>query len=192
MSLRWPGILAFVVGSVACVSSPVDIATSDAPRAPDTIGLSELTRLDLLPRFKRSVRIGSFSSYDRTGGNDDGFSGAYSFVRKDEEGLVLAELDGPVPSTASGPRRPRIMFSRSTSTGKRSLGSRFLLDGFLPASGALRLASCRLPSRRILLLLADSLRKVHQDRGASGIASVLPDELRHLSGGCRRYDVRRL
>ena len=95
MSLRWPGILAFVVGSVACVSSPVDIAISDAPRAPDTIGLSELTRLDLLPRFKRSVRIGSFSSYDRTGGNDDVFSGAYSFVRKDEEGLVLAELDGP-------------------------------------------------------------------------------------------------
>ena len=49
----------------------------------------------MLPRFKRSVRVGSFSSYDRTGGNDDGFSGAYSFVRKDGEGLVLAELDGP-------------------------------------------------------------------------------------------------
>ena len=68
---------------IACDSSSVAIQTDDAP-----IGLQELTRLDLLPRFKRSVRVGSFSSYDRTGGNDDGFSGAYSFVRKDDEGLV--------------------------------------------------------------------------------------------------------
>lgn len=60
-----------------------------------SIGVAELTRLDLLPRFKQSLRVGSFSSYDRTGGNDDGFSGDYSFIRKEGEGLVLAELDGP-------------------------------------------------------------------------------------------------
>jgi len=35
------------------------------------------------------------SSYDRTGGNDDGFSGKYSFIRKEPEGLVIAELEGP-------------------------------------------------------------------------------------------------
>ncbi len=58
-------------------------------------GASELHRLDLLPRFRDSVEVGSVSSYDRTGGNDDGFSGAYSFVRKDERGLVLADLRGP-------------------------------------------------------------------------------------------------
>lgn len=45
-------------------------------------------RLDLLPRFRDSVFVGSVSSY-RTGGNDDGFSGTYSFVRRDERGLVL-------------------------------------------------------------------------------------------------------
>ena len=28
-------------------------------------------RLDALPRFRRSVKVGSVSSYDRTGGNDD-------------------------------------------------------------------------------------------------------------------------
>jgi len=82
--------LVIAMGIVACGPSSVAVRFDDAP-----IGLSELTRLDLLPRFKRSVRVGSFSSYDRTGGNDDGFSGAYSFVRKDDEGLVLAELDGP-------------------------------------------------------------------------------------------------
>ena len=58
-------------------------------------GASELHRLDLLPRFKESVYVGSVSSYDRTGGNDDGFSGTYSFVGKDERGLVLADLKGP-------------------------------------------------------------------------------------------------
>jgi len=59
------------------------------------IGIDELARLDLLPRFKRSVRVGLVSSYDRSGGNDDGFSGKYSFVRKEPGGLVLADLEGP-------------------------------------------------------------------------------------------------
>lgn len=60
-----------------------------------TPGIEELYRLDRLPAFKTSVKVGSISSYDRTGGNDDGFSGKYSFVRKDAEGLVLADLKGP-------------------------------------------------------------------------------------------------
>ena len=59
------------------------------------VGIEELSRLDRLPEFKHSVKIGSVSSYDRTGGNDDGFSGKYSFVRKDTNGLVLADLKGP-------------------------------------------------------------------------------------------------
>lgn len=63
--------------------------------AVEPIGLEELSRLDRLPAFKTSVRIGSVSSYDRSGGNDDGFSGKYSFVRKDAEGVVLADLKGP-------------------------------------------------------------------------------------------------
>jgi hypothetical protein len=60
------------------------------------VGLEELTRLDLLPRLKHTVKVGMFSSYDRSGGNDDGFNGTYSYLRKqDDGGLVLAELDGP-------------------------------------------------------------------------------------------------
>lgn len=61
----------------------------------ETTGIQSLYRLDSLPRFKDSVSVGAISSYDRTGGNDDGFSGKYSFVRKDPEGLVLADLKGP-------------------------------------------------------------------------------------------------
>ena len=59
------------------------------------IGIEDLGRLDRLPAFKSSSQVASVSSYDRSGGNDDGFSGKYSFVRKDPEGLALADLTGP-------------------------------------------------------------------------------------------------
>ncbi len=58
-------------------------------------GMARLHRLDLLPRFKDSVFVGSVSSYDRTGGNDDGFSGKYSYVAKEGDDLVVADLQGP-------------------------------------------------------------------------------------------------
>lgn len=58
-------------------------------------GVEELHRLDTLPAFRRSVNVGSVSSYDRTGGNDDGFNGTYSFVRKEPGGLIIADLKGP-------------------------------------------------------------------------------------------------
>lgn len=79
--LAFYGALVCVAGS--CFGSAV------------TIGIEELYRLDRLPALKDSIKIGSVSSYDRTGGNDDGFSGKYSFVRKEAEGLVLADLKGP-------------------------------------------------------------------------------------------------
>ena len=70
----------------------------DPPPALDVfpVGLEELVRLDLLPRLKHSSKVGMFSSYDRTGGNDDGFNGTHSYLRKQADGgLVLAEIDGP-------------------------------------------------------------------------------------------------
>jgi hypothetical protein len=63
--------------------------------AAQQVGLEELLRLDRLPVFKSVAKVGSVSSYDRTGGNDDGFSGKYSFVRQVPEGLILADLTGP-------------------------------------------------------------------------------------------------
>ncbi len=63
--------------------------------ASEFLPLEELYRLDRLPAFKNSTKIGMISSYDRSGGNDDGFSGKYSFVRKDPDALVLADLKGP-------------------------------------------------------------------------------------------------
>jgi hypothetical protein len=70
-------------------SGPLSAADAVVP------GISELSRLDRLPQFRDSTYVGSVSSYDRTGGNDDGFSGKYSFVAKEEGGLVVADLPGP-------------------------------------------------------------------------------------------------
>jgi hypothetical protein len=57
--------------------------------------LQGLYRIENLPRLRPFVKVGSVSSYDRTGGNDDGFSGKYSFIRKEDDALVIAELNGP-------------------------------------------------------------------------------------------------
>lgn len=66
-------------------------AVADAP----LLGWETLVRLDRLPTFKPPVEFGCVSSYDRSGGNDDGFSGTYSFVRKEADSLVIADLTGP-------------------------------------------------------------------------------------------------
>lgn len=70
----------------------IALSAQDAPWA---IGAAQLHRLDLLPALRRSIKVGAVTSYDRTEGNDDGFSGKYSFVRKEGEDLVLADLKGP-------------------------------------------------------------------------------------------------
>ena len=59
---------------------------------------SELQRLcDItqLPKYISGSYEAQRSSYDTTGGNDDGFSGRYSFVRKNSDGtLVIFEAKG--------------------------------------------------------------------------------------------------
>ena len=56
--------------------------------------LEQLKRVDLLPSYRSNTVNEQFSSYDRTGGNDDGFSGKYSYIRKENGNLVLAEFKG--------------------------------------------------------------------------------------------------
>ena len=57
--------------------------------------IEEFSHPERLARLRPFMKVGSFSSYDRTGGNDDGFSGTYSFIRREEDALVVAELKGP-------------------------------------------------------------------------------------------------
>ncbi len=78
---------------ILCAVSITPAVAQEA--APWVLGMAEMHRLDLLPEMRRSVSVGSVSSYDRTGGNDDGFSGKYSFVAKEDDGLIIADLKGP-------------------------------------------------------------------------------------------------
>jgi hypothetical protein len=57
--------------------------------------LELMKRIDLLPVYRTGQHVEQISSYDRTGGNDDGFSGKYSFLREENGQLVLVDLKGP-------------------------------------------------------------------------------------------------
>lgn len=78
-----------VIPLLAALLSATPLPAAPAP------GYETLYRLDTLPQFKSPLSIGAVTSYDRSGGNDDGFSGRYSFVRKEADALVLADLQGP-------------------------------------------------------------------------------------------------
>jgi hypothetical protein len=47
-------------------------------------GLERMERFDLLPRLLSGTQVRQVSSYDRSGGNDDGFNGTYSYLYVDE------------------------------------------------------------------------------------------------------------
>ena len=72
----------------------VSASVSAAGFSQDVKSISDISRLDLLPSY-RIGKIGAITSYDRTEGNDDGFSGKYSFIRNEGDGLVIADLQGP-------------------------------------------------------------------------------------------------
>jgi len=57
--------------------------------------LNQLSDFSQLPKYRDGTRVYQISSYDTTGGNNDGFNGTYSFVRKEGEFHVLADLKGP-------------------------------------------------------------------------------------------------
>ena len=68
---------------------------AEQPAAASTTALDELHRLEMLPRLRPGVRTKMFSSYDRTGGNNDGFGGVYSQLWIEDGNSVLAKMEGP-------------------------------------------------------------------------------------------------
>lgn len=80
---------------------PASVGTAQAQptgtgAVPGLVGeIEQLSRIDLLPRYRPHSIVEQISSYDTTGGNNDGFSGLYSFVRREGDHLVLADLKGP-------------------------------------------------------------------------------------------------
>jgi hypothetical protein len=85
-------VLLVLASNAGCVAAADRVASefSDEIRP-----ISELYRLELLPRLNPGETCKMFSSCDRTGGNDDGFSGKYSILRAENGESVLAEMKGP-------------------------------------------------------------------------------------------------
>jgi hypothetical protein len=58
--------------------------------------LRQFADLSLLPQYRDNTKMQEVSTYDRTGGNDDGFSGKYSFIRRNgDSSIVIFEAKGP-------------------------------------------------------------------------------------------------
>ena len=83
--------LAFALGVLCTVATGA--MGNEKYRWTDELEL--LKRVDKLPEYRTGSYVEQFSSYDRTGGNDDGFAGTYSFLRKEGDKLVIAEMEGP-------------------------------------------------------------------------------------------------
>ena len=58
--------------------------------------LQKLYDISKLPQYVEQSAVKQISSYDRTGGNDDGFSGKYSYLRENEKGggLIIFDAKG--------------------------------------------------------------------------------------------------
>lgn len=82
--------------------------------------LELLKRVDKLPEYRTGSYVEQFSSYDRTGGNDDGFAGTYSFLRKEGDKLVIAEMESTESSTESGLLHRRTICSISILMDRKS------------------------------------------------------------------------
>lgn len=56
--------------------------------------LGKLRNIAALPMYESGTTVKQISSYDRSGGNDDGFSGKYSYLKKEANGLVIFDVKG--------------------------------------------------------------------------------------------------
>jgi hypothetical protein len=72
----------------------VGAAAQNQERHTTITELRNLVEIDKLPMYRKGV-VEQISSYDPTGGNEDGFKGKYSYIRKENGHLILADLKGP-------------------------------------------------------------------------------------------------
>ena len=72
------------------------VASSIAPwaAAERLYGLERMERFDLLPQFLEGAMVRQVSSHDRSGGNNDGFNGAYSalYIDENDEYVLFDEM----------------------------------------------------------------------------------------------------
>ncbi len=58
--------------------------------------LKSFYKISELPSYRSNTICGQISTYDTTGGNNDGFEGTYSFIRRNKDSsLVIFDMKGP-------------------------------------------------------------------------------------------------
>lgn len=93
----WRRYLGVVVLATLAVTAPGRAAAVTAPSADKgPVGWDTYRSLDALERLRPGEQVKQFSSFDRAGGNDDGFNGTYSCLSHEADGgCVIAEAHGP-------------------------------------------------------------------------------------------------
>ncbi|GHE68610.1 hypothetical protein GCM10014715_22910 [Streptomyces spiralis] len=86
---------ALTPGAATATAADAPVARHTAPGTHGPVGWDTYRHLDRLGELPSGVRTQQFSSFDRAGGNDDGFDGTYSCLRTTTEGCVIAEHSGP-------------------------------------------------------------------------------------------------
>jgi hypothetical protein len=95
--MRGRVVLAAVLGAAAFVAAPAAPAassTQDALTGKGPVGWQTYRDLNAAAQLRPDSQVRQFSSFDRTGGNDDGFNNTYSCLRHSDDGCVIAERKG--------------------------------------------------------------------------------------------------
>src|SRR3954447_6506757 len=80
---------------IACVAVLLAACAAPASAARGPVGWDVLRGVDQLPLLRTGVHARLASSYDRRGGNHDGFAGTWSCRRRVAGRCLLAEASGP-------------------------------------------------------------------------------------------------
>ncbi|GIL31341.1 DUF2961 domain-containing protein [Actinocatenispora comari] len=101
----WSRRLATIASALVLVGAGAPVLATAAPAAADPaphaaaelgpVGWDTYRHPERLAELPTGSRTAQFSSFDRTGGNGDGFDGTYSCLRTTGDGCVIAERTGP-------------------------------------------------------------------------------------------------
>jgi hypothetical protein len=85
-----------IAGTVPALAAPTVAASPSTAGTggKGPVGWDVYRRLDRAAELRTGVQARQFSSFDRSGGNDDGFAGTYSCLRTTADGCVIAERAG--------------------------------------------------------------------------------------------------